>query len=313
MTLHDFCRTNGREELLTQWDAAKNRPLTPADVTPGSHRLVWWQCENAHAWRSAVSTRTGKRRCGCPVCAGRVVLPEENSLAAKYPALAAEWDAEKNAPLLPAQVAPGTLRKVWWRCPEGHSWQASVACRAARSTGCPYCAGHAVLAGFNDLPTLCPDLMPEWDREKNGALAPETLRPYSNRRVWWRCPLGHSYAAVVADRARKKCGCLYCAGRKVLVGFNDLASKEPVLALQWHPTRNGSLTPQQLTSGSSRKVWWQCENGHAWRSAVSTRAGKQRCGCPVCAGRPMDRCTAVISEALAAPEKSVPKPRGAAE
>ena len=303
MTLHDFCRTNGREELLTQWDAAKNRPLTPADVTPGSHRLVWWQCENAHAWRSAVSTRTGKRRCGCPVCAGRVVLPEENSLAAKYPALAAEWDAEKNAPLLPAQVAPGTLRKVWWRCPEGHSWQASVACRTARSTGCPYCAGHAVLAGFNDLPTLCPDLMPEWDREKNGALAPETLRPYSNRRVWWRCPLGHSYAAVVADRARKKCGCLYCAGRKVLVGFNDLASKEPVLALQWHPTRNGSLTPQQLTSGSSRKVRWLCDKGHAWRAVVNSRTGKQRCGCPICAGRPLSQCTAILSEPPAEPVK----------
>ena len=300
-SLREFCTESGRDELLREWDAEKNAPLKFADLTVGSHKKVWWRCSAGHSYDSVVKSRV--QGTGCPYCAGRTVLPEENSLAAKYPALAAEWDAEKNAPLLPTQVAPGTLRKVWWRCPEGHSWQASVACRTARSTGCPYCEGHAVLPGFNDLPTLCPDLMPEWDGEKNGALAPETLRPYSNRRVWWRCPLGHSYAAVVADRARKKCGCPYCAGRKVLVGFNDLASKEPVLALQWHPTRNGSLTPQQLTSGSSRKVWWQCENGHAWRSAVSTRAGKQRCGCPVCAGRPMDRCTAVITEAPAAPEK----------
>lgn len=63
---------------------------------------------------------------GCPVCAGRVVLPDENSLAARYPALVAEWDTEKNAPLLPTLVAPGTVRKAWWRCPKGHSYRAAI-------------------------------------------------------------------------------------------------------------------------------------------------------------------------------------------
>ena len=68
-------------------------------------------------------------------------------------------------------------------------------------------------------------------------------------------------------------------------GFNDLATLEPKVAESWHPTLNGSLTPDTVTVGSRRKVWWLCEQGHVWKAVVYSRAGKQRAGCPVCAGR----------------------------
>ena len=41
----------------------------------------------------------------------------------------------------------------------------------------------------------------------------------------------------------------YCAGRKVLAGFNDLATLAPEVACQWHTTLNGSLTPDMVTAG----------------------------------------------------------------
>ena len=57
------------------------------------------------------------------------------------------------------------------------------------------------------------------------------------------------------------------------------------LAAQWHPELNGSLTPDQVTAGSARKVWWQCPEGHTWRTAVCNRTNQyKRTGCPVCAG-----------------------------
>ena len=273
--------------LVEEWDVEKNAPLTSADVTVGSHRLIWWRCEKGHSYRSAVKTRI--QGSSCPYCAGRAVLPEENSLAARYPALTAEWDVEKNAPLTPEQVLAGTRRKVWWRCPKGHSWQTSILSRTKLTTGCPYCNGHAVLSGVNDLAALYPSLISEWDWEKNGSLSPETLRPYSNRRVWWCCPLGHSYAAVIAARTTRKCGCPYCAGRKVFAGFNDLETKAPAVSAQWHPTLNAPLTTQQVTYGSNRKVWWICPLGHVWKATIASRTGKQQCGCPVCAGRTIDK------------------------
>ena len=89
----------------------------------------------------------------------------------------------------------------------------------------------------------CPQLAEQWDRKKNGALTPEAVSAYSNRRVWWLCDKGHSFCAVIAHRVNRESDCPYCTNRKVLPGFNDLETKEPVIASQWHPTLNGSLTP----------------------------------------------------------------------
>ena len=111
------------------------------------------------------------------------------------------------------------------------------------------------------------------------------MTPSSNRSVWWLCEKGHEYKAAVASRTINASGCPYCANRRALPGFNDLATLEPRLATQWHPTLNGALTPQDVTCGSKRKVWWQCAEGHVWKAVVYSRAGVQKTGCPVCAGR----------------------------
>ena len=269
-------------DIAAQWHPTKNGSVTPDGVTTGSHREVWWLCDKGHEWRAMVKTRV--EGTGCPVCANRVVVPGENDLETIYPALARQWHPIKNGKLTPRNVVPGTRRKVWWRCEKGHEWQAAVASRV-NGMGCPVCAGKAVVPGENDLATFNPDIAKEWYPTKNGALTPETVSPYSNKKVWWRCALGHEYLAVIGLRTQRDDGCPYCAGRKVLPGFNDLATVEPEIAKQWHPTLNGVLTPEMVTAGSHRKVWWQCPNGHAWKAVVYSRTGPGGSGCPVCAGR----------------------------
>ena len=269
-------------ELAAQWDLRKNAPRKPSDVSAGSQRLAWWVCEKGHSWRAQIKSRVSG--CGCPVCSDRLVVAGENSLADVAPELVCQWDAEKNAPLTPQQVTAGTLRKVWWKCEKGHSWKAPVASRVHQKAGCPICGGKMVQKGFNDLASFYPALAKEWDAEKNGALSPEAVTPASNRKAWWKCPLGHSYSAVISSRALRGSDCPYCTGSKVLAGFNDLAAKAPDVAAQWHPTLNGNLTPEMVTPGSHRRVWWQCPLGHTWKAFVYSRTGAQRCGCPVCAG-----------------------------
>ena len=136
-------------------------PLVPADVSAGSQRSVWWRCEKGHSWRAAVRSRTVGS--GCPICAGKQLSLGENDLAALYPALAKQWDAEKNGRLTPRDVLPGAEKKVWWRCERGHSWRAAVSSRTRAGGGCPYCAGKQVLPGFNDLASQRPELAAQWD------------------------------------------------------------------------------------------------------------------------------------------------------
>lgn len=269
--------------LLEQWDRERNGTLTPGDVTPGSHKKVWWRCSRGHRWRAEVKSRT-LLGAGCPVCAGKVTAPGENDLATLYPDLAAQWHKSKNGALTPQDVRPGSHKRVWWICERGHEWQALVTARTA-GEGCPVCAGKVVVPGENDLLSRFPEVATQWDVEKNGWLTAETVSAYSNRKVWWRCEKGHGWQAAVAARTRRGSGCPYCAGRKVLAGFNDLATVEPFLAAQWHPTLNGGLTAEMVTAGSRRSVWWQCSLGHVWKARIHSRTGKQHCGCPVCAGR----------------------------
>lgn len=279
-------------QLAREWHPTRNGALTPAQVLPGSHRAVWWQCERGHVWRSQIKSRVAG--CGCPYCAGRQLISGETDLATADPLLAAQWHSEKNAPLTPKDVSPGTNKRVWWRCEKGHEWKAAVRSRSGGGCGCPVCAGRKILPGYNDFASAFPQLAAQWDSEKNGALRPEQLSCYSNRAVWWRCALGHSYRAAVGSRTARKKGCPYCAGQRVLPGFNDLATRAPEIAAQWHPSLNEQMTPQQFTAGSHYSAWWICGEGHVWKAAIYSRAGPQKCGCPVCAGKTARRSRAAI-------------------
>ena len=281
-SLHDLCIRERRQELLDQWVTGTNLPFTPETIPCGSTKKVWWRCSLGHEWQAEIRSRVDG--CGCPVCANRAVAPGINDLASQFPQLAQEWHPTKNGTLTPRDVTSGSKCKVWWRCKMGHAWRVSVQSRTRDRTGCPVCAGRVILPGENDMASQFPEVAREWHPTKNGSLLPSQVTPACKQRVWWCCPLGHEYVAAVGMRTMRNSGCPYCAGKKVLAGFNDLATTQPEIITQWHPTLNGSLTPQTVTAGSHQKVWWVCAEGHVWKAAIYSRVGKQKRGCPVCAG-----------------------------
>ena len=191
-----------------------------------------------------------------------------------------EWDFEKNDPLGldPGKIGANSHYKVWWRCQKGHSWETMVSNRARYGRGCPYCSHQLPIKGETDLATCFPTLADEWHPTKN-TLKPDEVMPGSHKRAWWICALGHEWQAEIKSRTTGV-GCPYCAGKKVLKGFNDLASQEPEIAAEWHPTKNGMLTPKDVTVASGKKVWWLCKNKHEYQSAVYSR--KAGTGCPYC-------------------------------
>lgn len=137
--------------------------------------------------------------------------PEEDSLKEKFGAVSAEWNYERNFPIRPEMFHPKSGRKVWWRCADGHEWQATIGKRTGAGRGCPYCANKKV-SYSNSLGYLFPDLSMEWFQEGNHDLTPFDVTPGSGKRVWWKCRNGHFFKARVADRASKGGKCLYCPG-----------------------------------------------------------------------------------------------------
>ena len=161
-----------------------------------------------------------------------------------------------------------------------HEWEATIANRARNGSGCPYCSGHRA-CDDNSLQALNPDLAKQWHPIENGELTPNDITVSSGKKIWWQCIKGHKWQATAADRSNGD-GCPFCSGRRVC-DDNSLQALNPDLAKQWHPCKNDDLTPNQVTTGANKKVWWRCEKGHEWKANISDRNNGN--GCPYCAGR----------------------------
>ena len=268
-------------QLVPEWHPTKNDDLTPNKVTSGSSLKVWWLCESGHEWDAVVASRVAGGH-GCPYCVGKRPT-DANRLSILFPDVANEWHPTKNGVLTPHDVSYGSNKSCWWQCEAGHEWKTRVCYRTFDGTGCPYCAGKRI-TDANRLSTQYPELVEEWHPTKNGKLTPGDVHYSSNKKVWWRCDIGadHEWEAPPSHRTSGS-GCPFCAGRAV-ADSNRLSTNHPGLVPEWHPTRNGEWTPDKVTSGSSRKVWWLCENGHAWDAVVVSRVtGGHRCS--YCTGR----------------------------
>lgn len=260
-------------DLSNEWHPTKNGKLLPEHVTASSNKKVWWLCSKGHEWQSVINSRN--KGVGCPYCTGKKAIPGYNDLKTINPIIASQWHMTKNGELKPEDFTISSNKKVWWQCEKGHEWEAMIYDRT-NGTNCPICSGHKVLIGYNDLGTLNPKLAKEWHPIKNGNLKPQDVTTGSSKKVWWQCEKGHEWEALIYTRS-SGCGCPYCAGQRLISGENDLATINPKLAKEWHPTKNNGLTPEQVMPGSNKKVWWKCKNDHEWQATISSRNSGRGC------------------------------------
>lgn len=278
-------------QLLPEWDSKKNAPLGlfPEKLRKKSNKKVYWKCSNGHSWQMEVHHRTNGR--GCPFCNHKRVLKGFNDLTTLFPEIAAEWHPTGNPDKNIDDYVQGSATRIQWQCKTcQHSWIATIRARTQRKSGCPECAKkirgktrkQTNLA--NGRPLDNPQLLTEWDYQKN-PMPPSEYLPGSNEKVWWKCSTcGHEWKALISNRALSGRGCPCCANKKVAAGKNDLATTHPELAQEWHPTKNLPLMPQEVFAGSAQKVWWKCPTGHEYKASLLHRS--QGTNCPHCnAGR----------------------------
>lgn len=269
------------EKLMAEWNWEKNNELGfyPDQITLGSKKKAWWRCNKGHEWPAAVNTRAKGRN--CPYCVGKYAITGENDLQTLRPDLMEEWDWEKNSDfgLDPSKLKITSNVRVWWRYKDlGHSYDTMLSSRTHMNSGCPYCNGHRILTGYNDLQTLHPDIIREWDFDKNIDIDPSVLAPMTHKKVWWLCNLNHSYFMSVDSKVAGH-GCPYCSNNKVWAGFNDLATTHPWILDEWDYDKN-TILPTEISAGSHIKTWWKCKYEHSWNATVKNRTNGA--GCPEC-------------------------------
>jgi very-short-patch-repair endonuclease len=228
-------------------------------------------------------------------------MPREDML----PGILAEWHFEKNHGVSPESV--NVNQKVWWQCRgdrlnctescnHPHEWRTCINSRFAndgtRKVGCPYCSNNGKsLCPCRSLLSKRPDLAQQFHPTKNGLLTPQDVSTQSSTMVVWICTSKsnctdlcentHEWPARVSSRVNGD-GCPYCStgGTDTVCPCQSLLARRPDLAGQFHPTKNGFLTPQDISIRSKKKVWWIGDCSHEYNAAIYTRT--RGSGCPKC-------------------------------
>jgi len=203
--------------IVNLWHPSRNGGMSPGDHMHGSKKRVWLQCHGCpacgevHEWNTQAQDLT--RQGGdivCPACESRTSFCSCRSVAANE-RLAADWHEENPSP---TGVAVGNNNQYRWRCSDalcGHVWATSQNLRSTNGSNCPECARkgngkikHASLADGR------PDLVFEWDEDRNGCKA-TGVTCGSDKKAWWVCGrYGGSWQAKVINRANRGYGCPSC-------------------------------------------------------------------------------------------------------
>lgn len=270
-------------EVSKEWHPTKNGNLTPDLFIPGSSETIWWLCSKCgNEWKASIASRTSGH--GCDICATErrkvtkkaTILSERGSVDKEWCLL--DWDYDENE-FGPEHYTNGSGDVVGWCCHVcGHKWKTAI-CNRTRDykNGCPLCSGKTIVSGINDLNTTYPELMDEWDWDKNKDIDPTKIGGHSHLKANWKCKkCGYKWTAKIDNRANGK-GCPCCANRVIVPGINDLATTDPELAADWHPTLN-TLKPTEVTSGQSKKIWWMCSKcGYEWQDTLNHRSQGRSC------------------------------------
>ncbi len=282
---------SGYPKLAAQWHPTRNGDLFPDEVRYQSRARIWWKCPagDDHEWCVPAFARTDRPDgTDCPFCLNRR-LSKTNSIATVRPDLAAQWHPKRNGKRRPHDAICGGRERHWWICPAApdHEWQASVLARL-KGGACPYCVKRgAWTSSTNSLATRHPEIAREWHPTRNRPLTPADVSSGSAKIVWWRCALNrkHEWPTKVYNRTQDNTACPFCSNKKVS-SDNCLKARFPRVAREWHPTRNGRMTPKDVMPGTVKRVWWRCSRQprHVWQATVYHRAIAGT-GCPRCLDR----------------------------
>ena len=342
-----WCKSNGKEYLLKEWNTEKNTDFTPKDISFGCGKKVWWKCSRGHEWCVSPSNRV--QGTGCPVCSRtQTSFPEQAiayylsksyyihqryrekgfeidiflrdyNIGIEYDGLfyhkkqSINREQEKNDYYSKRGIKLIHVKEDKERCGIENDVIYYVPMRSnylddsfnemlvvlflhiESITGVHTYKDVDIIRdelaireqytstmNNQSVAALHPELVPEWDVQKNQGMTPDFFSANSNTKVWWKCNRGHSWLASISSRNRKL-GCPYCAGQRTIVGENDLKSwcvkNMPVLLSEWDYNRN-RIDPSEVSITSNKRVWWKCSEGHEWEAIIANRVHGTRC--PFC-------------------------------
>ena len=213
---------------------------------------------------------------GCPYCNGFKVR-REDSAGAKAPELIKEWASSNESTLY--EYAPNSKYLATWCCPDcGTKWKAPIYIRVQGYGKCPTCYGNKT---FKE---RYPELEQYYAKDNDLPFEKAVISDTTPRN--WICEHGHEFEDSFNNIHKRGFRCPYCESVKVLQGFNDFATLEPVISKDYDEEKNGNTAGDVLIT--NRPVYFKCKNGHSFKRPIIQHI-KSNGKCPVCANKRIEK------------------------
>jgi len=142
---------------------------------------------------------------------------------------------------------------------------------------------------------LSAKLIALWHPILNGTLTTSDVSGGSRQNICWRhydrkWKIWHKWEDTPKNMSRIESCCPICTGKRLVVGINDLKTRNPRIAKMWHPTLNRGLTARMVVVNSKKKIWWRHYHKatgiwHEWPAKIISLTGKNPTKCSVCDGK----------------------------
>ena len=263
--------------VASEWHPTKNGDKLPEDYRPHSNKRVWWQCSFGHEWEAPINNRTGKGKRGCPKCKAHLhtSFPE---MAVYYYVSMVFDDAVSNAVI--ERNGEAVSLDVWIPSLntaieyDGEYWHTSAEREERKNR---FCLDNGIrlirisepgCVKYNDVISVI-------RIERDDQCSPESL----DRAIVAALDVLECADAVSVDSDSDESEI-----RSIIADAritNSFGENYPEAAAEWHPTKNGTLTPYMVSHHSSFKAWFICKAGHEYKTAIAGRA--RGSGCNICA------------------------------
>jgi very-short-patch-repair endonuclease len=226
--------------IVKQWHPNKNGDLNPEKYGFGSHKKVWWICENKckegclHEWESVISSRCNGVE--CPFCC----KPQKqncihDSIIYTHPDIANQWHPVKNIKYKIENITSGVGKKVWWKCNKEncHEWECIIQNRT-KGNGCPFCACQKICKKEDCIScknkSFASSEKAQYWSHKN-LVQPYEVFISSKEKYWFNCD-NHEFSASL-NNISTGYWCPYCINKTEQKLYDILITHYPQLKQQF--------------------------------------------------------------------------------
>lgn len=283
------------KKLYIKNDSYRNGELELLDEYISSSHKIKVKCLLCgRIWDTRPPDLLKNHGCGCGK--NRLVVGISDLLSSSGD-ICADWDYSKNSKS-PTEYTKTSLEVVNWKCHIcGNEWICSIQTRTRGNGKCKKCNKTTISVSKETIESRKTKLIERrgsladnnptasslWHPTKNGGITPKDVTVSSGIKVWWKCTKGHEWQATIANmNVAPYCRICNKTNHKAVPFIDSFASEHPQMLSEWNYTKNESVNPNRVKSGSHNKVWWICEKcGHEWLATINDRTHGH--GCPACA------------------------------